>query len=1470
MATYQFSALADGQAISFTASADRLVFDQTTIAAADLGLVQEGSHLRVTVKSGPNAGKDVLLLNTTVADIATSNFQLTDGSVALVGDNFWGSFNDDTSQNHVGGDGRDLLLGLGGVDILNGGNNADSIDGGAGNDTINGNNGNDTVAGGAGNDIVTGSGNQDVFVFAHHGAANADQLPDFATGWDSIHLDLAGFGALGATGRFAAGDARFFAGTAAHDADDRIIFNSATGQIFYDADGNGAGAAQLVATLGTGRSVVASDFWVFGEAGGGGGNTINGTAGNDTIFGTAAPDTINGLGGDDSLNGQGGVDSIDGGDGNDTLSGGPAINPDNGEEVHDADTLNGGVGDDLYWVHAGTVIAADAGGNDWVYAELTDWTLGAGLDNLKLVASPRLDAQNGTGNELANVIDPSGLEHGGVYHGMGGNDTIFAAQRDGAYFGDDGDDVIHAEGGNGGADMFGGNGNDTLIGLGQMTGGAGADSFTFLSADVGAILDFASTVDEIHLDATGMSALGASGNFAAGDARFFAGTAAHDADDRVIFDAATGNLWYDADGNGAGEQGLIAVVTGDVVATDIFVDNGSSGGNTINGTSGNDSLVGSADSDRLNGFAGNDTLDGMGGADTLDGGLGDDVYIVRADGDTIVADAGGIDTVVAVTAGFEEWTLGAGLENLDIDDSGVEDYGASGTGNELNNVIRGGANGGTLSGLGGNDLLIARGAQPWNVTWLYGGDGADTLRGGDWSTEMDGGAGDDVLIGAGDNDVAVGGDGADSFVFQGSFHAIADFASGTDKLRFDGTVFTDIGASGNFVAGDARFHAGTAAHDADDRIIYDAASGDLWYDADGNGAQGATLVARFVSNVVATDIAVDNGSGGGQTINGTSGNDALVGGDGNDTINGFAGNDTLDGAGGVDSLVGGDGNDFYRVDDTADVVVETENGGIDTIASSAQHYTLGDWANTLTLTNNSLAFAVGGGNAIDNVLSSSGLSIVTQLDGFAGNDTLFGGTAGDELNGWEGNDSMVGGAGNDTFDGFNHPEDGVDTMDGGAGDDHFFVSPGDIVSGGAGTDTVFSKASWTLGETEENLTFHTGTDDHDLLNITGVGNALNNVISAARAENSTLDGKGGNDTITGDELYEDDFLFSVSPGAANADVITNFIDDKIVLDGAAHANSGPSGTFAAGDSRFWASAGANSGHDADDRVVYNTSSGQLWYDADGSGAGAAQLIATLQGAPTLDATNIAILNGSAGGGTINGTAGNDTLTGGSGNDTLNGLDGDDRLIGNGGDDRLDGGAGIDTLDGGLGNDTYVLGSESDTLIDAGGIDTWLTQPGRALASGFENMTLLGTANGDASGNSVANVMIGNSGNNALRGRDGNDTLTGGGGNDFFDFVTAPSAANADTITDFVSGVDRLRFEDFVHAGIGATGSWSASDARFWASSSGTAHDATDRVLYNTATGQLYYDADGSGSGAAQLVATLQGAPTISATDITVI
>ena len=173
------------------------------------------------------------------------------------------TFNGTEGNDNISGSAdADTINGLGGNDFLAGNSGDDSIVGGAGNDTIFGDGGNDWVEGGAGNDSISGSGGQDNLVFREFGAANADTVASFDTNWDRIQLDAAGFANIGASGRFSSGDVRFFSGTAAHDADDRIIYNTSTGQLYYDADGAGGADAQLVATVQGAAPVTANDIWV--------------------------------------------------------------------------------------------------------------------------------------------------------------------------------------------------------------------------------------------------------------------------------------------------------------------------------------------------------------------------------------------------------------------------------------------------------------------------------------------------------------------------------------------------------------------------------------------------------------------------------------------------------------------------------------------------------------------------------------------------------------------------------------------------------------------------------------------------------------------------------------------------------------------------------------------------------------------------------------------------------------------------------------------------------------------------------------------------------------------------------------------------------------------------------------------------------------------------------------------------------
>jgi Ca2+-binding RTX toxin-like protein len=226
---------------------------------------------------------------------------------------------------------------------------------------------------------------------------------------------------------------------------------------------------------------------------------------------------------------------------------------------------------------------------------------------------------------------------------------------------------------------------------------------------------------------------------------------------------------------------------------------------------------------------------------------------------------------------------------------------------------------------------------------------------------------------------------------------------------------------------------------------------------------------------------------------------------------------------------------------------------------------------------------------------------------------------------------------------------------------------------------------------------------------------------------------------------------------------------------------------------------------------------------------------------------------------LQGTNQAEVLLGGSCGDSLNG---------GGGDDWLDGGAGGDILSGGSGNDTYVVDSRWDWVNEAygEGNDTVIASISYVLGFNQENLYLSGSAHINATGNADANLLIGNAGNNTLAGRLGNDTLIGGDGQDVFVFDTAPSATNRDTIHNFIVADDTIQLNRSVFSAL--TPGVLAPDAFV---TGAAALDANDRIIYNSATGALLYDADGSGAGAAVQFATLVGVVgTLSAADFVVV
>jgi VCBS repeat-containing protein len=148
----------------------------------------------------------------------------------------------------------DVLKGRGGHDWLSGGGGIDTILGGAGRDVLNGGRGHDVLRGGAGDDF---------FVFASRASArHADTIEDFRHEHDAIVLQAVDFRGLGWGGLKANAFHAADGATSAHDASDRIVYDTANGRLFYDADGRGGQAAVHFATLTGAPAIDAGDFLI--------------------------------------------------------------------------------------------------------------------------------------------------------------------------------------------------------------------------------------------------------------------------------------------------------------------------------------------------------------------------------------------------------------------------------------------------------------------------------------------------------------------------------------------------------------------------------------------------------------------------------------------------------------------------------------------------------------------------------------------------------------------------------------------------------------------------------------------------------------------------------------------------------------------------------------------------------------------------------------------------------------------------------------------------------------------------------------------------------------------------------------------------------------------------------------------------------------------------------------------------------
>jgi Ca2+-binding RTX toxin-like protein len=542
------------------------------------------------------------------------------------------------------------------------------------------------------------------------------------------------------------------------------------------------------------------------------------------------------------------------------------------------------------------------------------------------------------------------------------------------------------------------------------------------------------------------------------------------------------------------------------------------------------------------------------------------------------------------------------------------------------------------------------------------------------------------------------------------------------------------------------------------------------------------------------------------TFFGTAGDDTLIGTSVYDQLYGFQGNDYLDSGGGNDELYGGGGNDELYGD-----------YGDDTL--------YGD----------------------------------RELFGVSGNDYVYGGYGNDYLYGGYGNDYLDGGYGNDYLYG----DYGNDTLYGDAGDDALFGYFGnDTVNGGSGNDTIYG------GEDDDTLFGGTGNDS--LLGEMG------NDILYGDIGDDTLDGGDGENQLyggSGSDLYYvrdgSDVVRETSVLASSVDTIVASISYTL------GANLEKLTLFASIDALNGIGNELNNtitGNSYNNILSGGIGNDYLYGGADNDYLNGGAGNDYLNGGTGNDS-----LYGDIGNDSLYGEAGNDYLAGGDGNDILNGgivgadsdtLDGgagDDNLSGGGardimtgglGNDTLYGGGGNDYLSGGLGNDVYYVDNVGDSVIESSTlsteIDLVISAISYTLTANTENLTLSGFASPTAAtGNALDNVLVGNTGNNTLNGGFGLDVLTGGVGVDCF---VLHKAQGIDTVTTFEAGEKIL--VSAAEFGGGLVAGALASTAFVSGAGVTTAANINQRFIFNTTTGSLVFDADGSGVGAAVQIATL--------------
>lgn len=1224
-----------------------------------------------------------------------------------------------------------------------------------------------------------------------------------------------------------------------------------------------------------------------------GSSAINGTgnARDNLITGNAAANQLSGLAGNDTLNGGGGNDTMAGGAGNDTFyvnTSGDVVNENANEGIDTvfssisynisakpyienitltgttsglaatgnhvanvldgslhsgANTLTGGLGNDTYIVGTGDVIVeAASAGTDTVKAGVS-MTLAANLENLELTGTGNV---NGSGNSAANRI--TGNAGKNALTGAGGNDTLNGGTGADTMTGGDGSDVYYVD-----------NVGDVVTESNATASTGGVDTVYAsinhtLSSNVENLVLQGSTYKGIGNELANKLTGNAADNFLDGKAGAdtMAGGTGNDTyvvgSGDVVTEAL--NAGIDTVRTALSSHSLGANIENGVMLTGATIMNGNDLANRIDGNSANNTVSGGL---------GNDILNGLGGNDSISGGDGDDLLVGDNGGpETIVSSAETIvnNQVVALNLSAPELATGTAkvtgsISGVSLGQTGVNIVYVVDHSGSMTSGFLGATNVGDTNGDGStntvldaaiasvqklNQSIIQSGlGNQVNVTLVQFDDTAEILYTGAPGNDGNGNGIVDVIDQL-QTFRADGGTGynaamttvKDHLMSLGSGKNIVFFMSDGDPT--DGTTYQTTAAQVRALGQDGTLiraiGMGSGANENPLDLLDDGVDNNSAIIAMNPEDLDATLLNTSVlqlaegawveiyrNNVMVDLIGPDR-----FTISplgvrfesnaitlGTSGTDQItaklmtmsttgamiqtsvpitIGSFvSNDTLVGGAGNDTLDGGVGADSMLGGTGNDTYVVDNASDQVIENVGEGTDTVRSKLASYTLSTNVENLQL----IGAAINGtGNDLANTITGNELN--NSLSGGARNDTIYGGLGNDSLNGGAGNDSMVGGDGNDSYY-VDSTYDTVNETSAGGIDTviaSFNASLGGYISGVSSSKTFYEI---------ENLTLLAGSSA-----VNAIGSTSNNILIGNALDNK-LYGLAGNDTLNG------------STGLDTMD-----------------------------------------GGDGND-TYYVENIGDVIIDASGTDTVVAYLNNYTLGTGL---ENLTLANRSA---VLNGT----------GNSAAN------VIKGNSYNNVLNGGTSADTMTGGAGNDTYYVDNANDRVIEISseGTDTVRSSVSHMLTSNVENLTLSGSNAIGGAGNSLGNKITGNAGANRLLGWAGNDTLsgaagndtidggtgndviyggtggdviTGGSGNDQFVFDSELGSTNLDTLTDFSVADDTILLDEDIFTALGVVGTSTGAALTASTFQLGTAaNDAEDRIIYDQASGKLYYDADGTGA-----------------------